>query len=472
MGLQEVRVRPVELTRLESIVGCERTLLLEATAAATRDMLAGRRVINVNSTAAGGGVAELLQTLLATIGGLNIDARWVVIDGDPDFFAITKRIHNHLYGVAGDGGPLGPSEHERYEATLAPNVEEMRRLVAPGDIVVLHDPQTAGLAPALLALGFTVIWRCHVGIDTHNDHSRLAWEFLRNYIDDVPAFVFSCPQFAPEWMPGDRLHVIAPSIDPLSVKNEMMAPAEVVHTLQLVGLLEGETGRPATSFVRRDGSSGHVRHPVDLLGTGPVPWDAPVVLQASRWDALKDMSGVMAGFAGHLDDMGAAHLVLCGPSVGGVADDPEAAQILGRCLADWRDLPAAARDRVHLACVPLTDSDEAAAVVNALQRHAGIVVQKSLAEGFGLTVAEAMWKARPVVASAVGGMVDQIVDGETGYLLDDPADQDAFAAALTRLLDDPAAADRMGRNGKARTNDLFLSDRHLQHWAQLLTQLA
>ena len=340
MGLQEVRVRPIAVSQLGSIVGSERTAALEATAARMREAFSGRTVFNVNSTAAGGGVAELLQTLLATVGGLDIAARWLVIAANPDFFAITKRVHNHLYGTAGDGGDLGPMEHDQYEATLAPNAEELQRTVGPGDVVVLHDPQTAGLAPALRATGVEVVWRCHVGIDTQNDHSRLAWEFLRPYLEDVPSFVFSCPQFAPPWMARDRIHVIAPSIDPLSAKNLTMGPTDVVQSLQLVGLVAGGTGREAASFTRRDGSNGRIHHSVDLVGTGPPPPpEVPVVLQASRWDALKDMPGVMLAFAEHLADMGRAHLVLAGPSVNGVADDPEAAQVLDRCLADWQALP-------------------------------------------------------------------------------------------------------------------------------------
>ena len=472
MGLQEVRVRPLTPTRLESTVGSERTTQFEATAETMRTLLAGRRVLNVNSTATGGGVAELLQTLLAYVCGVGIDARWLVIDGNPDFFAITKRIHNHLYGTLGDGGPLGPSEHQRYEATLAPNTDELLDLIRPGDVVLLHDPQTAGMAVPLQEAGISVVWRCHVGLDTQNDHSLRAWDFLRPYVEAVPAFVFSCQQFAPAWMPRDRLFIIPPSIDPFSAKNEPMSPSDVRQSLQHVGLLDGATGQSPATFSRRDGSIGRISRPVDLLDTGPPPpADVPLVLQASRWDALKDMPGVMVGFAENLAEMGTAHLVLAGPSVAGVADDPEASDVLGECLTIWRTLPDAVRRRVHLACMAMTDCDEAAAVVNAVQRHATVVVQKSLAEGFGLTVAEAMWKARPVVGSAVGGIVDQIIPGETGVLLTDPYDLASFAESVAQLIADPAGTDRMGRNGQNRVLEHFLGDRHLEQWAQVLTQI-
>ena len=227
-------------------------------------------------------------------------------------------------------------------------------------------------------------------------------------------------------------------------------------------------GSPALAFLHRDGSPGCVSCHADLVGTGPPPAGAPLVAQVSRWDAMKDMAGVMEGFAAHVDPALGAHLLLVGPAVAGVADDPEAAAVLRDCRGRREALPAAARERVHLACMPMDDPDEQAAVVNALQRHAAVVTQKSLAEGFGLTVAEAMWKARPVVASAVGGIQDQIDDGVDGVLLADPRDLAAFGAAVERLLADPGEARRLGAAARARVVDEFLGDRHLQRWADLL----
>ena len=209
-----------------------------------------------------------------------------------------------------------------------------------------------------------------------------------------------------------------------------------------------------------------------MVGTQPAPApDVPIVLQASRWDTLKDMPGVMLGFADRLSQMGDAHLILAGPEAIGVADDPEAVGVLDDCRAMWHGLPAMARDRIHLVCVPMADPDEAAAVVNALQRYATVVVQKSLAEGFGLTVAEAMWKGRPVVASAVGGITDQIVSGETGWLLDDPLDLDGYAGLVERLLADRAGSDRMGANGRERARLHFFADRHLSQWGELFARV-
>jgi trehalose synthase len=266
--------------------------------------------------------------------------------------------------------------------------------------------------------------------------------------------------------------VIPPSIDPFSAKNEPISRRNARLALGYVGLVQGDGNPPVVPFARRDGSPGRINRHVDVLQSGPPPpQDAPLVLQASRWDRMKDMAGVMEGFADHVDPALGAHLVLAGPSVTGVADDPEAAEVLEECVAVWHRLPHAMRGRVHLASVPMVDPDEAAAIVNALQRHASVIVQKSLAEGFGLTVTEAMWKARPVVASAVGGIADQIEHGEHGLLIDDPQDLAAYGAAVDALLRDPEEAMRLGRNGRLRAERDFLGDRHLEQYGHLFERL-
>ena len=198
----------------------------------------------------------------------------------------------------------------------------------------------------------------------------------------------------------------------------------------------------------------------EVLSTGPPPSVGdPLVVQVSRWDRLKDHMGVMLGFAEHVVHPD-AHLILAGPNVTSVTDDPEGAEVLEEAAAAWRGLPHVRRSRIHLACLPMADIEENAAIVNALQRHATVVVQKSIAEGFGLTVAEAMWKARPVVASAVGGIQDQIEDGVTGLLLEDPADLEGFGKLVTRLLEDPAFATELGSHAREEVRAHFLANRH------------
>jgi trehalose synthase len=180
---------------------------------------------------------------------------------------------------------------------------------------------------------------------------------------------------------------------------------------------------------------------------------------------------VMVGFTQHVPSEEGTQLILAGPEARSVADDPEGAQVLDEMEASWRELPRDQRRRVHLACLPMTDIDENAAIVNALQRQATIVVQKSIEEGFGLTVSEAMWKSRPVVASAVGGIQDQIEDGVTGILLEDPSDLEAFGKALTRVLADPSAARKIGERAREHVRSHFLVDRHALQYVRLLGEV-
>ena len=287
----------------------------EQVAELSRATLAGRPVLNINSTGAGGGVAEMLQTLLSYTRGAGIDARWLVIEGDPAFFAITKRIHNGLYGSAGDGGELGPAERRHFEHVLRDNADTLLPIIRPGDVVVIHDPQPAALVAPVKRVKARVVWRCHVGLDTPNEWSERAWEFLRPYLVDADAIVVSRAAFAPPWADPSEVHVIRPSIDPFSAKNEPISTRDVRLILTYVGLLEGGAeAAPTVPFTRRDGSKGWVTSRVDRMGTGPPPaQNAPLVIQVSRWDRMKDMSGVMKAFARHVDPSLGAHLVLCGP---------------------------------------------------------------------------------------------------------------------------------------------------------------
>jgi trehalose synthase len=471
--LYEVQVQAIDAARLEPLIGEERMARFEQAAEAARETLGDSSVLNVNSTASGGGVAEMLQTLLSYARGAGIDARWLVIEGDPAFFAITKRIHNGLYGSPGDGGELGPAEHRHYEDVLRRNAEELLALVRPGDVVVVHDPQPAGLVAAVKSAGARLVWRCHVGLDRPNEWSERAWEFLRPYLVDTDAIVVSRAAFAPPWAEPAEVHVIHPSIDPFSAKNEPISLRNAQLALSYVGLLDGTIETPpVVRFTRRDGSPGRIERRVDAVQSDPAPGDAPLVVQVSRWDRIKDMVGVMNGFVEHVDPAHGAHLLLCGPAVASVADDPEAGEVLDECTTRWRELPPAAQNRVHLASIPMADPDENAAIVNAIQRHASVVVQKSLAEGFGLTVAEAMYKRKPVVASAVGGIVDQIEDGINGLLVTDPADLPAFGAAIESLLRDREEAGQLAENARTRVIDEFLGDRHLEQYGLLFEQLA
>jgi trehalose synthase len=431
--------------------------------------LRGRVVWNVNSTARGGGVAELLSSLIPYDRGAGIDSRWVAIQGPPAFFEVTKKLHTLLHGVAADGAAISPDERTEYERTLAGNAGELVEFVKPGDVVLLHDPQTAGLAPALVARGCRVIWRSHIGVDEPTDMVRSAWNFLRPYVSAAHALIFSRRRYVWEGLEPSRVHIIAPSIDAFTTKNlELDAPA-VTGLLRAGGILEGADGD--ATFLRSDGSSAHVRRRAQGLPEGGLPADVRIVLQVSRWDRLKDPIGVLDGFAQHVAAETDAHLVLAGPAPTSVADDPEQPEVLSELSARQRSLPSDVRGRVHLAQLPMEDEEENAALVNALQRRAEVVVQKSLAEGFGLTVAEAMWKSRPVVASRVGGIEDQIENGKTGLLIDDAKDLASFGGAVVKLLGDERQAASLGAAARLRIARHFLAPRHLMQQATLIRDL-
>jgi trehalose synthase len=241
--------------------------------------------------------------------------------------------------------------------------------------------------------------------------------------------------------------------------------------LAITGLVPNSGVRGSVTFERQDGTRGRVERRASIVQDDPLEPGTPVVLQVSRWDALKDPLGVIHGFADHVPPDTGAHLVYAAPDVASVADDPEGERLLRAAIAARDALQPTSRRRIHLASLPMDDLDENAMMVNALQRHARIVVQKSLAEGFGLTVAEAMWKARPVVASRIGGIQEQIVDGDSGVLLDDPTDLAGFGAAITALLDDEGRAERMGRRARERVRDNFLNVRALEGYIDVVRAL-
>jgi trehalose synthase len=467
--MKDVKLGRVQLERFLELLAPERAQRFRDYIERAVPLLDGRVVWNVSSTAQGGGVAEMLHALLTYTSAAGVDTRWVVIDANERFFVVTKRLHNLLHGEPGDGGRLGDQERRDYVEVQQRNAEQLTPRVSAGDVVLLHDPQTAGLVAPLQRIGAHVVWRCHVGRDVRNERTDQAWSFLRPFLEHAEGFVFSRPEYVPEWAPADRLAIIPPSLDPLSAKNAPMNDADVAAALARADLVEAATGSGSFEFVRRDGTAGTVRaHRGLFFEGGAVPADARVVLQVSRWDRLKDMAGVLNGFADHLDALpDDVHLVLAGPDVSAVSDDPEGASVLEECRDIRRELPTKVRDRVHLCGLPMDDVDENAHLVNALQRYADVVVQKSLAEGFGLTVTEPMWKSRPVVASAVGGIQDQIVDGESGVLLEDPRDLKAFAGALSTLLGDEALAARLGAGAHERVQDRFLPDRHLAQYVDL-----
>ncbi|MGA2455388.1 MAG: glycosyltransferase [Solirubrobacteraceae bacterium] len=469
MALEEVEVSMLDPERLRAVLSGDQLAHFEHMLTRGRELLASRTFWNVNSTAEGGGVAEMLRSLIGYTRGGGGKARWLVIAGDPEFFQITKRLHNRLHGHNGDGGPLSEVERAAYERCTAANAELLAQRVRAGDVVLLHDPQTAGMIPRMLETGAAVIWRSHVGVDPPNELAREAWRFLIPYVERADAYVFSQPDYIWEGLDPSKLTVIAPSIDAFSPKNHGMAFTSVTAVLRAAGLATDRYHRHTRAlFARLDGTVGRVCTKAQLVEEQQLWLGVPLLAQVSRWDRLKDPAGVIAAFAEYVhaeDDE--PHLVLAGPDVTAVADDPEGKEVFEEVDAIWSGLPRRIRRRVHLALLPMVDADENAVIVNALQRRADVVAQKSLAEGFGLTVAEAMWKGRPVVASAIGGIREQIEDGRTGLLVE-PSDLRAFGEGVSGLLDDPYRAERMGEAAQMRVREMFLGPRHLGQYVDLL----
>jgi trehalose synthase len=442
---------------------------LEQAARWAKERFAGRAIWNISSTARGGGVAEMLRALLPYARDAGVDVRWVVLREGPEFFAVTKRLHNHLHGDPGDGGALDEEARQLYESVLRANGDALGPQMQSGDVVYLHDPQTAGMVPVLRERGLKVVWRCHIGVDRPNDVVRGAWDFLRPYVEQASAYVFSRRDYVWDGLDREKVWCMPPVIDPFSPKNQDFAPEVTASIFKSLGLIpDGREGAPV--FERSDGTPGRVERRPTVLQEEPVPDGAKVVAQVSRWDRLKDPHGLLTMLAEHLDDSD-LHLVLVGPDAGSVADDPEGAAVYGDAAETWRRLEPEHRRRAHLFSLPMLDVEENGAMVNAIQRRADVVLQKSIAEGFGLTVAEAMWKRRPVVASRVGGIQDQVKDGVTGLLIDDPRDLAACAKAIEHLIADPQLAREMGEAGRQRVIDNYLAVHRLREYVDLIATL-
>jgi trehalose synthase len=425
--------------------------------------MAGRTVWHVNTTATGGGVAELLDSSVRLHNDSGIRARWLVLSGQAEFFALTKRLHHRLHGSLDAVGSLGQSERKLYETTTRWQAEEVANWVGADDICVLHDPQTLGLAPYLAARGLRVAWRCHIGTSVASDIVDETWQFLQPYLSTPEVCGFSVADYVPPQLEqkNDKVFLLRPSIDPASPKNRPLATPAVHEVLRDIGLEPPADRRPTRNT-----------RGARVLQDDHLPPDAPMVIQVSRWDPLKDMAGVLQGFARYVAPVRAdAHLVLAGPDPADIPDDPEGVQMLHGLRVAWQGLPPSTRRRVHVVSLSLADTDTNAQVVNALQQRADVVLQKSLREGFGLTVTEAMWKGKAIVASAVGGIPTQIRDGIEGLLIRNPHDLHAFGRAVVRLLEDPALRDKVGDAARRRCASRFLIDREFLDYCTLYRRI-
>lgn len=457
--------RPFEL--MESDIAPDARDKLEVTRSQARKFLSGRTIWHVNSTAQGGGVAEMHRALLPYWRGDGIDARWLVLEAPPAYFRFTKRLHNLLHGVR-QRRP-GIRDAEMFGRVARGAAAAAVGAIRPGDAVVLHDPQTAGLVAPFRRAGAVVVWRCHVGADRPSAESDAAWAFLLPHVETAERLIFTRRQYVPAAVEPTRVRLLAPAIDSCAPKNQPLEPSVTAAILGAAGLVDrGDRARP-TRVPLAENHVAEVSRRAQVLCQGPLPrlGQERLVVSLARWDRLKDPVGIMTAFTDHVheDD---ARLVLAGPAVAAVSDDPEGAEVLTEVCVAWRRLHEPSRRRVVLAVLPMDDLDENALIVNALQRQAAVVVKKSLQEGFGLGVTEAMWKSKPVVATRVGGHQDQIDDGTTGFLVDD---SEAFGATIVRALRDRAGALTVGLAARSHVRDHYLSDLHFEGWVWVLSEI-
>jgi trehalose synthase len=376
--------------------------------------LQGLKVVHVNSTRVGGGVAEILRELVPLKKELGIDARWEVISGDEAFYTCTKSFHN---GLQGTPAPLSESLLHAYENTNEANAEELRTVLEEADVVFIHDPQPLLLLQGCPARRGKWVWRCHIDL---SHPYRPVWKYLRRFAADYDASIFSLANFA-QSLPHTQ-YLIPPSIDPLNEKNMHLAD---------------ETVR-------------------DLCRGFGFDADRPLMLQVSRFDRFKDPCGVIRAYRLVKTFAPSIQLVLAG---GGATDDPEGEAVLAEVRAE-----ANADPDVHILLLP-PDADLS---INALQRTADIVLQKSVKEGFGLTVTEAMWKGKPVIGGDTGGIRLQVVNHHTGFLVSSPEG----AALRTRyLLQHPEMVGEMGSKAREFVRENFLITRHLREYLCLMVSL-
>lgn len=379
------------------------------------ERLRGAHILHLNATPYGGGVSELLRSGVPLLADLGLDVEWHVITGDEPFFRVTKAIHN---GLQGDARSITEAERDAYLATSARNAN---LLVDGYDFIVVHDPQPAAVLPLRGKGGAKWVWRCHIETTRPNLET---WEFLRGFLCDYDAAVFTLREFVPPDLPIERVAIIPPAIDPLSPKNLPLARITAKQVLDWIG----------------------------------VRLDAPLVTQVSRFDPWKDPLGVIEAYRLAREDVPNLQLALVGSMA---LDDPEGWDLYRQIQQE-----AAGEDAIKL-FTNLTGVGNIE--VNAFQRLSSLVLQKSIREGFGLVISEALWKGTPVVAGRAGGIPLQMADGTGGVLVDSV---NAAAAAMVELLRDPARADELGRAGRDRVHQHFLLPRLLLNELVLLNELA
>ena len=462
----------------------DRVRMLRAEAAVLAPALKDRTVWMVNSTGQGGGVAEMLPRLCSLLGEMGVKTRWKVMECDrPEFFRLTKNLHNLIHG---EGTPqLEDGDRELYEAVNRDNAEALKPHLSPEDILVIHDPQPMGMGWMLKEeLGLPTVWRCHIGHDEHLETTRAAWYFLKPYAEGYDSAVFSAPEYIPDFFAG-RSTLIHPALDPFSHKNRELEPHKLVGVLCNAGLKEIHQPvltppfSAAAERLRPDGSFGPVLDQADI---GLLY--RPTVTQVSRWDRLKGFRPLMEGFvklkrrladddntwsARHRRRIEILRLVLAGPDPASVADDPEGMEVLSELISFYQSLEPDMQEDIALLSLPMGSRKENALMVNALQRCSTVVVQNSIREGFGLTATEAMFKRVPVLGTRASGLKQQIRSGIDGVITQDATDPQEIQRRLDDVLQNVAQRDQMSRNAQRRVYEKFLIFTQLVDWLHALS---
>jgi trehalose synthase len=451
--------------------------------------LEGRTVWMVNSTEHGGGVAEMLPTMVRLLRDLGIATEWLVIESEDEaFFDLTKRIHNLMHGV---GEPtLTEADRELYERVNRRNADQIGEWVDDGDVLVVHDPQPLPLARMLAGKRrLQTVWRCHIGLDDRNEATDAAWRFIEPYAEVYEAAVFSAPEYIPRFLVG-RARIIHPAIDPLTPKNTHLGLHQTIQILSNASLVVPPGPLVTPEWEHRAQRLQPDRH----FATATSPEDIglltrPIVTQVSRWDRLKGFLPLMLGFAELKERVRSdapassqdgtrarrldlARLVLAGPDPESVADDPEGQAVLGELCDAYAEFPEHAQRDIAVVTLPMAVPTENALMVNALHRVSTLVVQNSLREGFGLTITEAMWKGVPVLSNARAcGPRHQVRDGIDGRLVADPEDVGALATVMIEMLGDEAQLGRWARNAQRHAHERFLIFGQLAAWIELLWEV-
>lgn len=426
----------------------------------------GRAIWHV-SRSSGDSVAEMLRSIVGYTRDGGVDAHWLVASADHGFHTLTRRLYHRLYGSPGDGGPLGEDEAALLERVGAEQARELTARIRPEDIVFLHD--TPGLVRPVKETGARAVWRCHLGMEDPNREARSAWGFLWPFVSEADAFVFSRRVYRWDQVPEERFHVLRPGIDPFSPKNELLDDDLVAAVFDQIGLGASGTAT-APTFRRSDGTPQRLSGVAVTDQEAPVPADAPVVAQISGWERTKGQLDVLEAFAGHCRE-GGPHLLLVGPAVADRPSGSEEAEVLAELRSRRAELDPGVAARIHLVQLPLSDLEENAVMVNAIQRRADVVVHAALQEGFGFSVTEAMLKRAAVVATRTGGLAVQLVDGESGLHVE-PGDRESIGGAVARLLADQQLRERLGEAARERVVERYLVFSHLSAYVELIENLA